>query len=150
MPLGRSGIAVSATFQGLVLEQRAVGLTVTYPSLSVTTDGSRSLAHLRLPTWNCLADRPPADPEAAGCRATVAEYAELPSPALRVTREDAGWRLHGRFPTYTRPRGTGPQYTGRVYELDVAVEPGRTLSDGWSAASGVLGPTMSRPPRKPL
>src|SRR3712207_8078665 len=39
VPLGEDGVAASVTFAGVVLEQRAVGLTVAYPSLSLTTDG---------------------------------------------------------------------------------------------------------------
>jgi len=68
----------------------------------------------------------------------VTEYAELPAPALEVRRGDDALRVHGRFPTYTRPNGTGPLYTGRVYELDVTAEQGRALADGWAAAEGRL------------
>jgi hypothetical protein len=139
LPGGSVGLAVRAAFGGVVLEQRAVGITVTYPSVTVTqTDGTTAVAHVRLPTWNCMTDRPPVDPAAAGCRAAVPEYADLPAPALRVTRLGEGLRLHGRFPTYVRPSGGEPAYTGRVYELAVTLEPGRELPDGWSAASGEL------------
>jgi hypothetical protein len=122
VPLGRDGLLARLRFGGVVLEQRAVGLTVAYPSVSVTTgSGGAALAHVRLDTFNCLTAEPPPDPSAAGCARSVPEYADLPAPALTVVQEGGTVRLTGRFPTYTRPNGTGPLYTGRVYDLTVAV-----------------------------
>jgi hypothetical protein len=139
VPLGRDGLAARLTFGGVVLEPRAVGLTVAYPSVSVTTDGhGTALAHVQLETFNCLTDTPPPDPAAAGCVRSVPEYADLPSPALTVTGDDDGLRLSGRFPTYTRPNGTPPLYTGRVYELEITLRLGRASSPGRPAASGEL------------
>ena len=103
VPLGEDGLAAGVTFQGVVLEQRAVGLTVTYPSVSLSTDGERSLAHVRLPTFNCLTAEPPADPVAAGCARSLTEYADLADPQLQVTRDGERVDLAGLFPTYTRP-----------------------------------------------
>ncbi|WP_171058304.1 hypothetical protein, partial [Modestobacter altitudinis] len=121
VPLGRTGVAASVTFEGVVLEPRAVGLTVTYPSVSLTTDGRRSLAHVRLPTFNCLTAEPPADPVGAGCVPSLTEYADLTDPDLRLSRDGDRIDLAGRFPTYTRPNGSAPTYTGRTYQLTVAV-----------------------------
>jgi hypothetical protein len=139
VPLGRDGVTARLALGGLVLEQRAVGVTVGYPSVSVSvgTDGT-ALAHLRLPTWNCLGTTAPADPRAAGCAPTGTEYADLPSPALRVTRDGDGLRLTGRFPTYARPSGTPPAYTGRVYDLTVTVAPTGPAEDGEAPAGGAL------------
>jgi hypothetical protein len=138
VPLGREWMAADLTFGGVVLEARPVGVTATYPELGVSAGAQGALAHLRLPTWNCLAAEAPEDPVAAGCRPSVTEYADLPSPALHVTEDGDGWRITGRFPTYTRPNGTPPVWTGRVYELSVTV----TARDGERGtrvpAAGVL------------
>jgi hypothetical protein len=136
--VGARGVAADLRFGGLILERRAVGVTVTYPEVRLTASGrSGAVAHVRLPTWNCLAAAAPADPVAAGCTPTVAEYADLASPALTVHRDGARWRIHGRFPTYQRPNGTPPLWTGRVYELVIDVGPadgkparGRVPADG--------------------
>jgi hypothetical protein len=138
VPLGEDGMAASVTFEGVVLEQRAVGLTVTYPSVSVTTDGRRSLAHVRLPTFNCLTAEPPADPVAAGCARSLTEYADLTDPALQVTREGDRIELTGLFPTYTRPNGNAPGYTGRAYQLSAAVTPDGPRLDSGVPAAGVV------------
>jgi hypothetical protein len=141
IPLGRHGLTARLTFGGVVLEQRAVGVTVAYPAVSVTASGGRAgaLAHVRLPTFNCLTAQPPEDPVAAGCTPSVTEYADLPSPALAATRNGNRLRISGSFPTYVRPNGGPPVWTGRVYELLVTVEPGGgEASGGWVPAEGVL------------
>ncbi|MEX5718135.1 hypothetical protein [Geodermatophilus maliterrae] len=139
VPLGEDGVTARLTLDGLVLEQRAVGVTVTYPAVSVTVGGDgTALAHVRLPTWNCLGTTAPADPAAAGCTPTGVEYADLPTPALDVTRDGAALRLTGRFPTYTRANGTPPAYTGRVYPLTVTAAPAAFPRDGEAPAEGVL------------
>jgi hypothetical protein len=140
VPLGEDGVVARLAFGGIVVERQAVGTTVAYPSVSVTAagDGRAALAHLRLPTWNCLALEPPADPAAAGCVRSRTEHADLPSPALTVTRDGGDLRLTGRFPTYTRPIGTAPAYTGRGYDLTVTVSPGGPVRNGAAAAEGTL------------
>jgi hypothetical protein len=140
VPLGEDGVVARLAFGGLVVERQAVGTTVGYPSVSVTTDGDggTALAHLRLPTWNCLAAEPPEDPAAAGCVRSRTEHADLPTPALTVTRDGDDLRLTGRFPTYTRPIGTAPVYTGRVYDLAVTVSPAGPVRDGKATAEGTV------------
>jgi hypothetical protein len=143
IPLGDDGVTATLGFGGVVVEEHAVGVTVAYPTVSVTAAGDPApdavaLAHVRFPTWNCLTDAAPADPEAAGCVRSRTEYADLPSPALSVTREGDDLRLTGRFPTYTRPIGTAPTYTGRVYELTVTVAPAGEVRGGTAAAEGTL------------
>ncbi|SDO32343.1 hypothetical protein [Geodermatophilus sp. DSM 45219] len=138
VPLDRDGVLARLAFGGIVVERQAVGTTVAYPSVSVTADGGTALAHLRLPTWNCLTAEAPADPAAAGCVRSRTEYADLPSPALTVTREGRDLRLTGRFPTYTRPIGTAPAYTGRVYDLTVTASPAGPVRDGTAPAEGTL------------
>jgi hypothetical protein len=124
VPVGDDGALARLAFEGVVLERRAVGVTVAYPSLGLTAGdlpGGPGLAHLRLPTWNCLTDAAPADPVAAGCLRTPTEYAELTTPALEVSRDGDRLRVSGRFPTYVRPSGSPPAWTGRVYPVTLAV-----------------------------
>ncbi len=124
VPIGDDGVFARLAFEGLVLERRAVGITAAYPSVSVTAaevPGGPALAHVRLPVWNCLTDTAPVDPVAAGCRRLPTEYAELPTPALTVTEQGDGLRISGRFPTYVRPAGSPPAWTGRVYPLTVHI-----------------------------
>ncbi|MGY1838272.1 MULTISPECIES: hypothetical protein [unclassified Modestobacter] len=118
---GEDGLTARATFTGLLLEERAVGLTVTTPSLSLSTDGDRALAHVRLPIWNCLTDEPPAEPAAAGCARGRTEYADLADPGLQARRDGERVELTGLFPTYTRPNGGAPSYTGRAYRLSATL-----------------------------
>jgi hypothetical protein len=138
LPLGSGGVAASLSFGGVVLEQRAVGLTVTYPSLSLSSDGATALAHVRLPTFNCLTSEPPADPVAAGCRRSLTEYADLASPDLRIGRDGDRLEVVGLFPTYTRPKGSAPVYTGRAYQLTAAVSPDGSVRRARATATGVV------------
>jgi hypothetical protein len=137
----RTGNATDArlTFGGVVLEPRAVGVTATYPVVEISSDGDRSRAQVRFPTFNCLTGEAPADPVAAGCTPTLTEYAELASPDLGVAADGDGLVVTGHFPTETRPNGGPPERTGRVYELRISVTPaGPPSADGWRPARGVL------------
>ncbi|MGZ4540495.1 MAG: hypothetical protein ACXVXS_15375 [Blastococcus sp.] len=139
LPLGRAGLGVDLTFGGVVLEPHAVGVTATYPRVRVTSDGTDAVAHVELPTYNCLAATAPADPVAAHCSPTPTEYADLPSPALTVTRSpDGRVQIAGRFPTYLRPNGTSPEWTGRVYALQITVTPAAQRDHGRVPATGEL------------
>ncbi|MCZ2806508.1 hypothetical protein O2W18_15465 [Modestobacter sp. VKM Ac-2983] len=138
VPLGTDGVAATATFGAVLLEERAVGLTVTHPSVSLTTDGRRALAHVRLPTYNCLTAEPPADPLAAGCARGITEYADLASPELQVTRDGDRIELTGLFPTYTRPNGSAPSYTGRAYQLTASIAPDGPRRESTTPATGVV------------
>ncbi|HEV7189291.1 MAG TPA: hypothetical protein VGN28_15475 [Blastococcus sp.] len=139
LPLGRSGLAAELTFGGVVLEPHAVGVTATYPRVRLTSDGTDAVAHVELPAYNCLAAAAPADPVAAHCTPTTTEYADLPSPALTVTRSrDGRVQLTGRFATYVRPNGTAPDWTGRVYALQITVTPAERRDHGRVPATGEL------------
>jgi hypothetical protein len=138
VPLGADGVAASVTFAGVVLEQRAVGLTVTYPSVSLTTDGHRALAHVRLPTFNCLTTDPPGDPVAAGCARSLTEYADLTDPQLQVSRNGDRLELVGLFPTYTRSNGSAPAYTGRAYQLTAVITADGPEQNDSAPATGVV------------
>ena len=137
LPPGDEGFTAALTSTGVVLEPQAVGVTVAYPQLAVSADGTRSVAHLDLAVWNCLGQEPPADPAAAGCRRSLAEYADLGSPDLQVTRTADGLRLSGTFTTYLRPNGSAPVYTGRSYPVEVRVEePAGTPTGTFRLGSG--------------
>lgn len=126
-------------FAGIVLEERAVGVTVSYPELVLEAGRDGPVASLELPTWNCLAADAPQDPVEAGCAAGRTEYAALRSPALQVAREDDGLRITGAFATATRPTGGEPEPTDRTYDVVVTVEPeGTAIADRWVPASGEL------------
>jgi len=142
LPPGTDGFAAAVSFGGVVLEPRAVGVTVAYPALRVSSDGDRTLAHVELAVWNCLADTPPADPAVADCRRGLTEYADLPTPDLQAVRSGGGVQLSGSFPTYTRPNGSPPVATGRSYALEVRLQDRRgsvsgtlQLGDGQAAAA---------------
>lgn len=125
------GVRADLSFAGIVLERRAVGVTAAYAHVRVVDEGGASLAHVELMTFNCLADAAPADPVAAGCTRVVPQYGELPSPALRVARSRSGrLAVLGRFPTYVRPNGTPPAWTGEVYELRIEASPGTVARPG--------------------
>jgi len=130
-----SGAAADLTFGGVVLERRVVGVTATYPHVRLTREGAVEVAHVELPTWNCLADAAPADPVAAHCSRAMPEYAELRSPALSVTRSaDGRLRISGRFPTSTHPNGSAPAPTGRAYRLVITVAPAGRGATGHKSA----------------
>ncbi|GAA3153884.1 hypothetical protein GCM10010531_01130 [Blastococcus jejuensis] len=134
---GPAGAATEArlTFEGVVLEERAVGVTVTYPELVL----QGGVASLTLPTWNCLASEAPDDPVAEGCAAGRTEYAELGAPGLAVTRTGDGLRLRGEFATATRPTSGADEPTGRAYDLVVTVtSDGRARPGRWTPANGEL------------
>jgi hypothetical protein len=126
-PAGTGGLLIAG---GLVLEQRAVGITVGYPELTLDTDGAGGRLELRLPTWNCLAARAPEDPEAAGCAPSLVEHAVLESPELVVVRDGNGLLLRGLAATEVRPAGSAPEPTGRVYELELSVASTDGTTDG--------------------
>lgn len=138
-PPEASAPAARLTFGGVVLEPRAVGVTATYPLVEISTDDGRTVARLQFPTYNCLTAEAPADPVAAGCVPALAEYAELRSPDLAVRRDGDGFAVTGRFPTKTRPNGSPPAATGRVYALRITATPaGGPAAGGWRPARGTL------------
>jgi hypothetical protein len=126
------------SFEGVVLEPHAVGITAGYPELRLTQDGSGPRARLELITWNCLAGEAPDDPAAAGCRRTVPEVAELAGADLEVTGTEEVLRIRGRFPTSTAPNGSSPSPTGRAYDVVVTIEAGDRARNGWRPAEGAL------------
>jgi hypothetical protein len=138
LPPDREGLSARLAFGGLVLERRAVGVTATYPVVRLSAAGEESLAHVELPTFNCLTDEAPEDPVAAGCSRSPTEYAELTAPDLTVQRDGPEVAIIGLFPTYLRPNGSAPVWTGRAYELSIRVAAGGRSAQGRGPAEGWL------------
>ncbi len=134
--IGRGVIEARLVFDGVVLEEHAVGITAAYPEVELTLDGERGVARLRLPTANCLAASAPPTAGDPTCRAARTEFAELSAPDLRVERHGDELVVSGRFTTYLRPTGSSEVPTGRSYELTVTVAPVGTDRDGWLLAEG--------------
>jgi hypothetical protein len=135
---GPDGIAARLAFEGVVLQEHAVGITAAHPELELTVTGDRGVAHLSLPAVNCLAT---AAPPAAGdpaCRAARGEFADLASPELRVDREGDEVTVSGRFATYRRPPGGVPEETGRSYDVSVTVTLPDDEGSGWVPTEGTL------------
>ena len=115
-------VGARLTAAGLVLARVPVGVTAGFPRVSVSTSGDRALLHLELPTANCLLSEAPARPEDGGCQATTTEFADLRTPSLRVDRAGGRLTFSGRTPTYLRPDGAPPVWTGHSYDLTVTVD----------------------------
>ena len=132
-------VAGDLTVGGLVLEPRAVGITAGYPEVRLRVDDGAPRVELRLRTYNCLTAEPPPDPVAAGCAATLVQHATLGSPELRMDRAGDRLTLRGQAATETRPGGSAPEPTGRVYDLELTVAPGGAPdADGVRPAVGEL------------
>ncbi|MGY1835174.1 hypothetical protein ACI79P_08700 [Blastococcus sp. SYSU DS0510] len=126
-------------FAGLVLEQRAVGITAAYPEAQLTTGGDGTRLTIRLPTYNCLAAVAPPDPEAAGCVAAAVEQGTVQTPDLRLERSGGRLLLSGELATWTDPTGSPPEPTGRVYPLQLTLSPGdQVAAGGWRDVLGRL------------
>ena len=134
-----------------MLEQRAVGITATYPVVEVTWDRRGGVAHVRLPTYNCLTTEAPEDPVAAGCAATVVEYADLPVPDLAVTGDDGTVLCRGGSrPTSgrtARPPGgpAGSTSSGARRPVDGAPEEGWVPAEGEIRLGSGQAPTLDTP-----
>jgi hypothetical protein len=135
---GQPVLTARASFGTVLLERRRVGVTVTRPGLSVSSDGDRAGARVLLPTYNCLLREPPPDPEAAGCVPAATEYAELSGTDLRLIRDGDRVDLAGLLATYTQPPTGPPAYTGRSYRLGVTLAADGPERAGGTTARGLL------------
>jgi hypothetical protein len=136
---GRDGVVARMAFEGVVLEEHAVGITAAYPELELTVDAEAGhVARLRLPGVNCLATAVPPEAGDPACRTSRTEYAELAEPDLRVEREGRRLAVSGRFATSWRPPGAPPEPTGRSYQLSVTVEASGDERAGWRTVEGEL------------
>jgi hypothetical protein len=89
---------------------------------------------------------------AAGCARSLTEYADLTDPQLQVSRDGDRLDLVGLFPTYTRPNGSAPGYTGRAYQLTAAITAERDVTApaaGGSVAAGVVRIGLDTAPTTP-
>ena len=132
-------VAAVLTFEGLVLEPRAVGITAAYPEVTLTGEGDAARLDVRLPTYNCLTRDAPADPLAAGCAAAAVEHGSLGPDEVRLERDGDRWLVEGRLATSLPSGGSGPVPTGRAYDLELTVSPGDGSPEaGWRSAVGRL------------
>jgi hypothetical protein len=132
------GVAARLAFGGVVVEEHAVGITAGYPELELASEDGRTVAHLRLPTANCLATSAPVPPDDPRCRGSRTEYADLAAPDLRVVRDGDVLRISGSFATCLRTPGRPQECTGRSYEVAVTVRAAGTAASGWLPAEGEL------------
>jgi hypothetical protein len=68
----------------------------------------------------------------------LTEYADLAGPQLQVGRDGDRIDLVGLFPTYTRPNGSAPAFTGRAYQLTAAIAASGPAANGSAPAAGVV------------
>jgi hypothetical protein len=127
------------TAAGIALTRVPVGVVAGFPRVVVAVDGDHAVVHLELATADCLTPAAPARPEDAGCLPTASEFADLGTPALRVDRSAGRLTLSGRFPTYRRPDGAAPMWTGRSRDVTVTLDlpgmaGGSVTVDGRTAA----------------
>lgn len=133
------GVVARLAFDGVVLEEHAVGVTAGFPELELSVDDEgRDLARLRLPAVNCLAVAAPPGPEDPNCRAARTEYAELGAPDLTVERDGDRLSVSGRFATSWRSPGAPAEPTGRSYDVSVTATAVGDGDAGWRAAEGEL------------
>ncbi len=135
---GRDALAARLAFEGVVLEEHAVGITAGHPELELTLTGDRGVAHLALPAVNCLATSAPPVAGDPACRAARTEFADLASPDLRVVRDGDEVTVSGRFATYRRPPGGPAEETGRSYDVSVTVTVPDDDASGWVPTEGTL------------
>ncbi len=115
-------VTARLVFGGVVLEEHAVGVTVAYPELELTSDDGRTGARPRLPAANCLAAAAPPAPGGPACREARTEYAELATPDLTVVRDGEELTVSGRFATELHPPGRAAEPTGRSYDLAIRLD----------------------------
>lgn len=121
-PPDPDAVATRLTFEGVVLEEHAVGITAAHPELLLTVEDGRAVGRLELPTLNCLATSAPPAPADPTCRPGRTEYADLSSPDLRVVRDGDELTVSGRVATSRRLPGGTVEETGRSYEMTVTVD----------------------------
>lgn len=148
LPVGAGDVGAHLAASGLVLAQVPAGVTAGFPAVALTTDGDRAVLHLDLPTANCLTPTAPARPDDAGCQPVAREFGDLASPALRMTSDGDRLVFTGRVPTYLRPDGAPPVWTGRTLDVTVTVDLPDPTGDGPLPAGGsvtigdVTAPTL--------
>jgi hypothetical protein len=122
LPVGPGVVAAKVTAAGLVLRRVPAGVTAGFPRVSLTASSDRAVVHLELPIANCLSSSAPARPEDDGCRPVATEYADLPTPSLRMSQSGDRLTFSGLFPTYLRGSGGEPGWTGRTRQVTVTVD----------------------------
>jgi hypothetical protein len=136
--------SVQLWYAGVPVGRDGAGLLVAYPAMVVSSTGSRTVAHLKVPVFRCAGRVAQGSPNFHGCVRRQVEYADLAAPAARINRP-AGDRITivGRFPTYTygaavdRDPRLPMRWTGRTYLVRVDTEPGRALGGAVGVFTGL-------------
>jgi hypothetical protein len=149
LPLGPGDVSARLAAAGLPLAQAPAGVTAGFPRISLTTSGDRAVAHLELPTANCLTPSAPDRPEDGGCQPTATEFADLATPSLQVTRGGGRLTVSGRFPTYLRPAGAPPGWTGRSLDVTVTIDLPAPSGAASTPGSGSVGVDAATAPTLP-
>lgn len=136
LPVGPGDVGAHLAASGLVLARVPAGVTAGFPTVALATHGDRAVLHLDLATANCLTPTAPARPEDAGCQPVAREFGDLASPALRMTSDGDRLVVTGRVPTYLRPDGAPPVWTGHTRDVTVTVDLPERSGDGPPHAGG--------------
>jgi hypothetical protein len=141
-PAASTAYLVRMWFSGVAIGRHGSDMVVVYPSVTASSDGRRTVAHVSFAVFWCTARAAPYPANFRGCRHRQIEYGDLAAPGVAV-RWLGGTQLSvaGRFPTYRYPGWVDrdpklrPQWTGRSYlvRFDAA------LVDGHASGSVTLG-----------
>jgi hypothetical protein len=150
-PAGHTAYLVRMWFSGVAIGRHGSDLVVVYPSVTASSDGVRTVAHVAFAVFWCTRRAAPYPANFRGCRHRQMEYGDLPAPGADVRwLGDTEVSVAGRFPTYRYPGWADrdprlrPQWTGRSYlvRFDAALAGGRpaggvTLGAGGAAVTAV-------------
>ena len=121
-------------YRGVLLEHQSGRLVVVYPALILSSDGTRVVAHVKLPVFSCARRAGPTSPNFVDCHQRRVEYGDLAKPTVSISvLGDQELTVAGQFPTYTYGVGVdrGPalsmQWTGHTFPVRLTVMPAQPL-----------------------
>jgi hypothetical protein len=135
-PPARAAFSLRLWFAGVPIGRHGAELVVAYPSLSASSDGRTTVAHLKLAVFRCAGRSTPDSGNYRGCHYRQVEYGDLAAPPSTVDWSPAGVVLAGRFPTYRYESGIdrdlriSPKWTGRTVLVRIAGRPAGPVGTG--------------------